>query len=149
MSYDVETLGLQPVAMRIRVDRNLENFPLSAAMTRKERCALENQLFKTFELLMATPEYGGRYYSITPGHPAFVEGQHVVYNQNITVDANLTSAGIARDWPYGRGCYVSEDKSFIIWVGEEDHLRIMCTGKVTKLEKIFNRLKMALGMLSR
>lgn len=51
------------------------------------------------------------------------------------------SAGIARDWPYGRGCYHSEDKEFIIWVGEEDHLRIMCMKKGTCLTDVFNRLK--------
>ena len=46
--------------------------------------------------------------------------------KNMTDDPCLAAAGIANDWPYGRGCYISEDKEFIVWVGEEDHLRIMC-----------------------
>ena len=32
-------------------------------------------------------------------------------------DPCLVSAGIAADWPFGRGCYQSADKELIIWVG--------------------------------
>ena len=39
--------------------------------------------------------------------------------------------------------YVSEDKGFITWVGEEDHLRIMCMNKGTILTDVFERLKTA------
>lgn len=45
--------------------------------------------------------------------------------KDMSKDEFLLAAGIAEDWPHGRGCYISEDKEFIIWVGEEDHLRIM------------------------
>ena len=46
--------------------------------------------------------------------------------KDMSADPYLLSAGIASDWPHGRGCYVSADNGFAIWVGEEDHLRIMC-----------------------
>ena len=62
-------------------------------------------------------------------------------------DSYLLGAGIAADWPYGRGCYMSEDKGFIIWVGEEDHLRIMCMKKGVILNDIFNRLKKAVDIV--
>lgn len=63
--------------------------------------------------------------------------------KDMSADSFLVEAGIACDWPYGRGCYVSADKGFIIWVGEEDHLRIMCMKKGTVLNEIFDRLKTA------
>jgi len=44
----------------------------------------------------------------------------------MSADPYLKSAGMAADWPCGRGCYQSADKGFIIWFGEEDQLRIMC-----------------------
>jgi len=44
--------------------------------------------------------------------------------------------------------YVSEDKGFIIWCGEEDHLRIMCMEKGTILNKVFDRLKAALDVVN-
>ena len=34
-------------------------------------------------------------------------------------DKYLAAAGIACDWPNGRGCYISKDEDFLIWVGEK------------------------------
>merc|ERR1711998_502411 len=62
---------------------------------------------------------------------------------DMSEDSYLVSAGIAGDWPHGRGCYVSEDKGFIIWNGEEDHLRIMCMKKGTIINEVFDRLEAA------
>ena len=39
---------------------------------------------------------------------------HIMF-KDMAVDPYLASAGIAGDWPYGRGCYISEDKQFIVW----------------------------------
>jgi len=64
--------------------------------------------------------------------------------KDMSNDTYLLAAGISQDWPFGRGCYVSEDKGFIIWVGEEDHLRIMAMQKGTILNKVFDRLKTAI-----
>merc|ERR1711957_325410 len=64
--------------------------------------------------------------------------------KDMSDDTYLADAGIASDWPVGRGCYVSGDGGFIIWVGEEDHLRIMCMAKGTVLNDVFDRLKTAL-----
>merc|ERR1719197_1389160 len=56
-------------------------------------------------------------------------------------DPYLKSAGISSDWPYGRGCWQSDDGQCIIWFGEEDQFRIMCMKKGTKLNEVFDRLK--------
>ena len=37
---------------------------------------------------------------------------------------------------------------FVIWVGEEDHLRIMCMKKGTMLNEVFDRLKTALDVVN-
>jgi len=60
--------------------------------------------------------------------------------KDMSNDSYLVQAGIAGNWPYGRGCYVSEDEGFIVWVGEEYHLRIMCMKKGTILNEVFDRL---------
>jgi len=65
----------------------------------------------------------------------------------MAADRYLTAAGIASDWPFGRGCYVSEDRGFIIWLGEEDHLRIMCMKKGALLNEVFDRLKTAVDVV--
>ncbi|CAK73177.1 unnamed protein product (macronuclear) [Paramecium tetraurelia] len=35
------------------------------------------------------------------------------------------SNGVASDWPCGRGIWISEDETKMVWVGEEDQLRII------------------------
>jgi len=67
--------------------------------------------------------------------------------KDMSADSFLLAAGIAGDWPNGRGCYVSADKAFIIWVGEEDHLRIMCMKKGALLNEVFDRLEKAVKVV--
>jgi len=89
--------------------------------------------------------------SLTPGSAHEVSEKfyktlvkdHIMF-KDMAADTYLASAGIASDWPYGRGCYVSADKQFIVWVGEEDHLRIMCMKKGTILNEVFDRLNSGL-----
>jgi len=136
--------------MRVRTGRNLSKYPLPGAMTCDDRKNMEKDMKVVFDALIAMPEYGGKYVSITPGHENFIDSaeydqyvkDHIMF-KDMSKDDFLMSAGIALDWPNGRGCYVSEDKEFIIWVGEEDHLRIMCMKKGTVLNEVFDRLEKA------
>jgi len=150
-NLDLTKLGLPALSMRVRVGRNLADFPLPGAMTQEDRVNLEAKMCEAFKVLIANPEFGGRYHSLTPEHADFIDEEkynelvasHIMF-KDMAADSYLASAGIAAHWPYGRGCYVSEDKGFIIWVGEEDHLRIMCMKKGTILNEVFDRLKAAL-----
>jgi len=157
---DVTELGLESLSMRVRVGRNLTQFNLPGNMSKTERIEFEKTMLKAFDALMAMPEYGGNVYSLTPD---FGEGEenpnkisqdkyqelidaHIMF-KDMAADPYLKSAGIANDWPYGRGCYVSDDKQFIIWFGEEDQLRIMCMKTGTKLNEVFDRLNEALKVV--
>lgn len=53
-----------------------------------------------------------------------MRNDHYLFN-DMTNDSYMTASGTASDWPYGRGIWLSDDKSKMIWVGEEDHLRII------------------------
>lgn len=152
---DLAEIGLPDLSMRVRVGRNLADFPLPGSMTREDRVALERRMVAAFDLLIADPAYGGSYFSLTPGSPHAIDGksyqglvdEHIMF-KDMSDDRYLLAAGIAEDWPYGRGCYVSSDRGFIIWVGEEDHLRIMCMERGTVLNRVFDRLKAALDTVS-
>ena len=151
---DIAKLGLPALSMRVRVGRNLKEFALPGSMTKEDRIRLENRMMAVFDKLIAMPDFGGSYYSLTPGNPCFTDDAkynelvdaHIMFKRMDT-DRFLIAAGIAADWPYGRGCYVSSDKEFIIWVGEEDHLRIMCMKRGTVLNEVFDRLKSALDLV--
>lgn len=151
---DLEKLGVSTLSMRVRVGRNLANFPLPGAMTKDDRVRLEEKMCVAFDQLQAMPEYGGGYNSLTEGHPderSVVEynklvAEHVMF-KDMSDDPYLAASGIASNWPTGRGCYVSKDRGFIIWVGEEDHLRIMCMERGAMLNKVFDRLHAALAVV--
>lgn len=152
--YDLTKLGLGPTSMRVRTARNLKRFPLPGSMTKDDRLNMEKAMQKVFDKLIADPNFGGRYVSITPGHPNFIDQQeyqqlvdgHIMF-KDMANDPYLNSAGISRDWPFGRGCYISADSGFIIWVGEEDHLRIMAMKVGVMLNDVFDRLKAAIGVV--
>lgn len=154
-ALDLAAFGLSALSMRVRVGRNLADFPLPGAMTREDRIALEARMTTAFEKLIADPSYGGGYHSLTPGNPNEIDeaaykalvDDHIMF-KDMSNDRYLTAAGIAADWPYGRGCYVSGDRGFVIWVGEEDHLRIMCMKRGVILNEVFDRLKTALDVVS-
>ena len=140
--------------MRVRTGRNLRKFPLPGAMTKQDRIDMELSMGKVFDQLSKDPKFGGRYVSLTPGHPKKIDDEeykklvkaHIMF-KDMSDDKYLRDAGIAKDWPYGRGCYVSEDKGFIIWLGEEDHLRIMAMQRGQYLNAPFDRLKDAIDVV--
>ncbi len=153
--FDLSELGLPPLSMRVRVGRNLLGVPLPSCMAREDRLALEANMQTVFAALIADPAFGGTYHSLTPGHPNALTpdqytqmvAQHLIF-KNMAQDEFLNISGIADDWPYGRGCYVSANRSVIIWVGEEDHLRIMCMETGSKLTSVFQRLKNTLEIMT-
>ena len=151
---DLSKLGLPPLSMRVRTGRNLNKFPLPASMTQEDRVNLEVQMGAVFDKLIGDPKFGGKYVSITPGHKNFIDAAEYqalvdanIMFKDMSADPYLNSAGISAHWPYGRGCYMSEDQGFNIWVGEEDHLRIMCMQKGVLLNAVFDRLKAAVDVV--
>ena len=119
-------------------------------------------MLKVFEQLIANVDFGGKVYSLTPefgeneANPNLITqeeyqrliDEHIMF-KDMSADPYLKSAGIASDWPYGRGCYVSADRQVIVWFGEEDQLRIMCMKKGTKLNEVFDRLHNVLDTIEK
>ena len=153
---DISKYGLGPLSLRIRVGRNFFDLPLTSAMTSDERLVLENRMTTAFEQLQHQPELAGNYVSLTSGHANQLSEEdyqklvsdHVIF-KNMDADPYLISAGIAADWPQGRGCYYTHDRSFIVWIGEEDHLRIMCMKTETKLKLVLDQLHAFLQVIEK
>ena len=151
MDYDVTKLGLDELSMRVRVGRNLIGFNLPGKMSKEERIRFELRMLPAFDQLME--KYGGKVNSLTPNfgdnkpNPNLISKEeykvlvdkHVMF-KDMAADPFLNSAGISNDWPFGRGCWQSDDKMRIIWFGEEDQLRIMCMKKGSDLLEVFTNL---------
>lgn len=148
--------SLADSSMRVRVGRNLADIPLPGAMHKEDRLVFEKRMVAVFSALINTPEFGGRYMSLTPGAPEQISedqyqrliAEHKIF-RDMSVDPYLSAAGISSDWPYGRGIYESADGQVIVWVCEEDHLRIMVMKRGRLLNDIFDRLRAVLDELER
>ncbi len=64
-------------------------------------------------------------------------------------DRFLEAAGLNRDWPSGRGIYHNEEKTFLVWVNEEDQLRIISMQKGGDIKEVFSRLVKFLNELEK
>lgn len=58
-------------------------------------------------------------------------------------DKYLESCGMERDWPEGRGIFHNDDKTFLVWVNEEDQLRIIAMQDGSDIRAVFERLSRA------
>lgn len=55
-------------------------------------------------------------------------------------DRFLAACNLNRDWPDGRGIFHNDAKSFLVWVNEEDQLRIISMQKGAGIAEVFKRL---------
>ena len=49
--------------------------------------------------------------------------EHIMFDK--PVSPLLTASRMDRDWPSGRGIFHNTDKTFIVWMNEEDHSRVV------------------------
>merc|ERR1711894_516123 len=50
------------------------------------------------------------------------------------------SSGYHEHWPQGRGIFVRDDKKFLNWINEGDHIRIISMEMGSDVKAVFNRL---------
>lgn len=130
---------------RVRVGRNIEGFGLSPGITREQRQEMEKLMVKAFQSLDG--EFAGEYYPLT-GMSEDVR-QKLVDDHFLFMsgDANLQIAGMEREWPESRGIFHNKDKTFLVWVNEEDQLRIISMQKGGDIGEVFTRLAKGIKLI--
>merc|ERR1712055_1266037 len=112
---------------RIRVGRSIDGFGLSPGITKEQRLGVESLMKKAFDNLK--DDLAGTYFPLT-GMDEAVRKQlvddHFLF---VSGDPNLKVTGMERDWPEGRGIFHNAAKTFLLWVNEEDQLRIISMEK--------------------
>jgi len=123
---------------RIRVGRNLDGFGLSPGITKSHRTEFEALMVKAFAGLEG--DLAGTYYPLTGMKEE--DRQQLVDDHFLFMsgDKNLQVAGMERDWPEGRGIFHNKEKTFLVWVNEEDQLRIISMQKGSDVTEVFDRL---------
>jgi len=125
-------------SVRIRVGRSIQGFGLSPGITKDQRVGVENLMKNAFPKFSG--DLAGNYYGLT-GMDEKVRQQlvddHFLF---MSGDPNLKVAGMERDWPEGRGIFHNDAKTFLVWVNEEDQLRIISMEKGGDVKGVFERL---------
>ena len=129
------------LSTRIRVGRNIDGFPLGPAVSRYQRRVIEEQIVAAVSNL--TGELSGTYYPLVGMNEVTQQRlieDHFLFKEG---DRFLDAAGLNRDWPDGRGIFHNNDKTFLLWVNEEDQLRIISMQSGGDIKAVFSRLMTA------
>ncbi|MBU1342987.1 MAG: arginine kinase [Proteobacteria bacterium] len=132
---------------RIRVARNLKGFCFPAHILLPHRRELEKKIKNALSQLKG--DLSGNYFpfeSLDEKQFQQLKTEPLCFEKG---DRFQDAAGINSDFPKCRGVFHSFDKQFVVWVNEEDHLRIISLEKTSDISSVFNRLCRALLALNR
>jgi len=126
------------ISSRVRTGRSIKGIALPPHCTRAERRRVESVAVGALDRLDG--EFAGKYYPLakmTDEEQNQLIEDHFLFDK--PVSPLLTCAGMARDWPDGRGIWHNDEKNFLVWVNEEDHLRVISMEKSGDIRKVFKR----------
>jgi creatine kinase/arginine kinase len=130
------------VSTRIRVGRNVANLPLGPAITKEQRDQIEESVSQSLQAMQENLK--GDYYPLTGMNDdtkATLISDHFLFK---TGDRFLEAAGLNRNWPEGRGIYHNDEKTFLVWINEEDQLRVISMQMGGDILEVFTRLSTAI-----
>lgn len=133
------------LSTRIRVGRNVDNMPLGPALSQAQRLEIESNIVSGLNTLEG--ELEGEYYPLLGMSKEVQEAlikDHFLFKEG---DRFLDAAGLNREWPEGRGIYHNNDKTFLVWVNEEDQLRIISMQAGGDIKEVFTRLIHAINSI--
>ncbi|XP_022095955.1 arginine kinase-like isoform X2 [Acanthaster planci] len=133
------------VSSRIRVARNLNFFPLNPGGTVETRLQIADLMSKVFDSF--TDDLAGtfhRHTDMTPEETQELVDGHFLFRGK---DKMQAASGYHRFWPKGRGIFLNKSKTFIVWVNEGDHLRIISMEQGGDIKSVFARLSRAINAI--
>merc|ERR1711907_642019 len=119
---------------RVRTGRSVRGFQLPPTISFEERRKLEALCVKA--LLSMTDDLKGEYFPLngSKSYKDKPDGMSVEKEEELRTKGNLfqepdstllLASGMGRHWPDGRGVFHNDAQNLFVWVGEEDHLRIV------------------------
>jgi len=136
------------ISTRVRTGRSISGFPLPPSISFNQRVELEGIVTKALEMLDG--ELKGEYYPLAGSNtyapkPNGIDKEteerlvadHFLFQE--PDEPMLLSWRMERDWPHARGIYHNTAKTALVWVNEEDHLRIISMQKGKDIYQVFSR----------
>merc|ERR1719321_229740 len=131
---DIDPALTQVLTTRVRTGRSVRGFQLPPTISFEERRKLEALSVKA--LLAMEGDLAGEYFPLN-GSKSYKEkpdGMTTEKEEELRKKGNLfqepdstllLASGMGRHWPDGRGVFHNKGENLFVWVGEEDHLRIV------------------------
>merc|ERR1712176_650106 len=133
---------------RVRTGRTISGFPLPPSISADQRKELEALVVKALHGLSG--ELKGDFYPLAGSttyapKPTGIDKEteerlikeHFLFQE--PDEPMLLSWRMERDWPQARGIYHNDEKTALVWVNEEDHLRIISMERGYNIRGVFDR----------
>lgn len=136
------------ISTRVRTGRSISGFPLPPAIGHDQRVELESIVTKALSTLKGElkgdyyPLAGSNTYKPKPNGIDKATEERLIKDHFLFQEPDepmLLSWRMERDWPHARGIYHNEAKTALVWVNEEDHLRIISMQKGKDIRQVFDR----------
>lgn len=137
------------VSTRIRAGRSIDTLALPPGTDRKQRRLVEKLLVKALDGMEG--DLQGKYYPLggmTKEEEDLLQSNGFLF-QKPTGNNVLANCGAARDWPDARGIFHNKDKTFLVWVNEEDHMRCISMQMGGNVKEVFTRWANAINAVEK
>jgi creatine kinase len=133
-NIDIDPWGKYVLTTRVRTGRSVRGFKLPSTISFADRRRLEEVCVSALRSLTGDlageylPLRGSRSYAAKPDGMSKEEERSLREMGNLFEEPNSTillASGMGRHWPDGRGVFRNKQRTLFVWVGEEDHLRIV------------------------
>jgi creatine kinase len=126
------------LSSRVRTGRSIRGITLPPFNCRAERREVEKVVVDALANLSG--EFAGKYYPLskmTDKEQDQLIEDHFLFDK--PVSPLLLASGMARDWPDARGIWHNDTKTFLVWINEEDHTRVISMEKGGNFKRVFER----------
>merc|ERR1712151_1425947 len=136
------------LSTRVRTGRSISGFPLPPSISADQRKELERIVVGALARLDGSlkgdyyPLAGSTTYAPKPKGIDKATEERLVKDHFLFQEPDepmLLSWRMERDWPHARGIYHNDKKTALVWVNEEDHLRIISMEKGYNIRAVFDR----------
>lgn len=135
------------VSTRIRAGRSIDGLALPPGTDRKQRRKVETLLSNALTSNSMPEDLQGKYYPLggmTKDEENSLQSQGFLFQKPGPRNV-LLNCGAARDWPDARGIFHNNDKTFLVWVNEEDHMRCISMQMGGNVKEVFARWARAIN----
>ena len=119
----------------ICVGRNIDGFGLSPGITKQQRIDVESLMKKAFSTLKG--DLAGSYFPLSELSGNKRKELSKIGFLFTNGDPIMKAALMERGFPEGRGIFHNKEKTFLAWVNEEDHVKVIASQKNGNIEVLF------------